>query len=850
MPNINSTFKLQDKASGTLKNVSKGLGDVIDKSKQLEKNANPRVTFPTMQPTGPAKPKVVPPAEVPSTAPTPTPAPAATTAASTSNRVPEYSEAQTALNAMMVQHDVINHKIELMARQEKMVVEELKKEQSALVQNDKAILKQEQKLSNIVDKKNKLINQSDQLTFKINNEAEAMQKVANNAGKVKMPQEKVTQGFSNWQAKLVTINQGLQLAGTLARGVGGVMNFSDGLARTKARLDLINDGQQTTAELQDKIFYAAQRSRGSYEDMSKTVAKLGILAGDSFKSNDEMIAFSETLNKTYKISGAGAREMSAATYQLSQAMASGRLQGDEFRSILENAPMLAQAIGKELGKGPAELKKMSSEGKITSDVIKRAMFNASDEVNAKFNQLPKTFADASQSIQNVMMRAFTPISTYITKVLNSETFANIMKGIEMAIYGISAVIMGVLNVVGMFIDFMTSGSIASNTMIAAVAAYAVVVGVGLIPVIDKAVISLIKYVAAWVAANWQMTLVMLAIGLVTAVLIAMQTPLEILVGIIGAIALAWAAYTVAQWAANASLEACPIVWLAVLIVGVIVAIIALMNWIAELTGAAESGFGMITGAIWVVAMAFVNLGLLGAGVWVGIFNGVQALAANMITAFDNAIKSVQGFFYGLMSTAMEVIAGIAEALNSLPFVTIDFQGIKNQGKSWAAEKAKTEGSKGQYKDVLAEFNKGIDSMGAFKGDWAGEAYKQGSSFGDGISKAVGGFNPQDLLGGGSKDTGGTGNKGNKGGVPTTGGGNVPVDLKKNSDKEVDISDEDLKMLKDIATKDYMLNYKQITPNVNISFGDVRETADVNKLADELSKMMADQLTSMYVVEEG
>lgn len=194
-----------------------------------------------------------------------------------------------------------------------------------------------------------------------------------------------------------------------AFGAKQIINLADTMTQTTARLDLINDGLQTTAELQDNIMASANRARTSYTTMADAVSKLGILAGDAFTSNDEMIAFTELMNKNFVIGGASIQEQTAAMYQLTQAMASGRLQGDEFRSIMENAPLLAQSIAKYMGKTTGELREMSSQGLITADVIKNAMFASADETNKKFAQIPMTFSQMGTIVANTLLQTFQPV---------------------------------------------------------------------------------------------------------------------------------------------------------------------------------------------------------------------------------------------------------------------------------------------------------------------------------------------------------------------------------------------------------------------------------------------------------
>ena len=193
---------------------------------------------------------------------------------------------------------------------------------------------------------------------------------------------------------------------------------TDEYTNIKARLSLINDGLRTQRELQNEVFQAAQRSRGEYTAMSSTIAKLGLLAGNKFKNNDELIYFTETLQKAFKVSGASTQESSNAMYQLTQAMASGRLQGDEFRSIIENAPMLANAIAEYTGVGQEGLKNLSSQGAISADIIKNSLFMAADEINEKFNTMPMTFGDVWNKISGVGTLAFAPLFEKVNGILN------------------------------------------------------------------------------------------------------------------------------------------------------------------------------------------------------------------------------------------------------------------------------------------------------------------------------------------------------------------------------------------------------------------------------------------------
>lgn len=294
----------------------------------------------------------------------------------------------------------------------------------------------------------------------------AINKVANTLSSelpkgVQEASNKVAKEAASIRAEIKSIvaqmNKGLQFAGAVT-GIGLAANAvkdvavaaaqtADQLTSIRSRINLINDGSQTTAEIMEKIYSAATRSRGSYIDMADSVAKLNMLAKDAFSSNDEAIYFVEQLNKQFKISGAGIQEASAAMYQLTQAMASGKLQGDEFRSIMENAPLLAQSIAKEMGMSVGQLKEMSSQGLITADIIKSALFNAAEETDARFGEIPMTFAEVGQSVQNQLIQAFQPVLEQLSTLPQSGEFQAFIEGVGIAIRGLAAAAQGSIGLI-------------------------------------------------------------------------------------------------------------------------------------------------------------------------------------------------------------------------------------------------------------------------------------------------------------------------------------------------------------------------------------------------------------------
>ena len=264
--------------------------------------------------------------------------------------------------------------------------------------------------------------------------------------------------------------------------VQAIPQIGDAYTLTQARLGLITAEGENVADVNEKIYQSAQRAKSSYMDTAASVSKLGLLAGDAFANTDEIINFAELMNKSFKVGGASIEEQTAGMYQLTQAMAAGKLQGDEFRSIMENAPMLAQAISDFTGKSKGELKELSSEGLITADVIKGALFAASDDINAKFEEIPNTWGSTMQQIENQFYMAFGGIASYISS------------GLAGAIYSL--------------VQFIADNA---EVVIAILGGIAVIIGAILIPRILMMAASILISAVAWLAMNAPIAIIALAV---------------------------------------------------------------------------------------------------------------------------------------------------------------------------------------------------------------------------------------------------------------------------------------------------------------------------------------------------
>ena len=574
---------------------------------------------------------------------------------------------------------------------------------------------------------------------------------------------------SNSANGLLSIIKKVAIAAGGIAGINKVLNISDELASTKARLNLLVDDGGSVEALEQKIMASAQRSRSVYFDTASAVAKLGLNAGNAFGGNmDQVIAFMEQVNKQFVIGGATAQEQSNAMIQLTQAMAAGALRGEELNSILDGAPGIARAIEKYMGIAEGSIKSVAQEGKVTAEVVKNAMFAMADETNAKFDSMPKTWAQIWAGMKNQALSMFAPILTKINQIANSSKFQQVTTAL---INGLA----GVANIASSVLDILIS-----------IASVVVDNWSWIQPIIMGIVAAMLIYNGVALATN-----IIMGIQATAKAVHAAATAME---------AGATFTATVAQQGLNAALLACPLTWIILLIIAVIAAIYAACAAVAKFTGVANSGFGVICGGIMVVIAFFKNLGLSVANIALGIWNALGACTSNIGTAFHNVISNVQGWFYNLLSTALTVVAGICEALNKLPFVEFDYSGITSKASEYAAKSAEAYGNVEEYKSVADAFNEGMSTFDTFQDGWAADAFASGAAWGDGVADKVSGmfdFSALDSMGADSLDAFNLGNDldsiyGNTGDIANNTAATADA---------LDIAEEDLAYLRDIAERE-------------------------------------------------
>ena len=571
------------------------------------------------------------------------------------------------------------------------------------------------------------------------------------------------------------------------QSVGKALNISDELVQTTSRLNMMNDGVQTTAELVNMVYAAAQDARGSFSQMADVVARFGNNAKDAFSSSEEVVAFADLIQKQMTIAGASTQEAANAELQLSQALGSGVLRGDELNSIFEQAPNLIQNIADYLDVPIGKIREMAADGELSADVVKAAIFSAADDINSKFNEMPMTWGQIWQSMQNTALIAFQPVLQRLNDLANSEAFQTFIQGAIEAMATLANILLNVFEVaasVGAFIgDNWSIIAPIIYGVIAALGAYLAIMGIVNAITAISAAIDATKAAADALAAG--------------------QTFL----------------WTVQQYGLNAALAACPITWIIVLIIALIAIIFAVCNAIAKMTGIANSGFGVITGGVNVVIQFFKNLGLTVANIALGIGNAIAALASNMMTAFHNAICSVQSWFYNLLSTALSVIEGICSALNKLPFVEFDYSGISSAADDYAAKASEAAGNKEDYQSISDAFNEGFTTFDAFQDGWASDAFNAGAAWGDGIADKVSNFSLSDVFGQTDIPNVGDYTSGFNDAIANSGVGDSIGNIDDNTGKikdSLDVTEEDLKYLRDIAEQEAINRFTTAEINVDMS----------------------------------
>lgn len=602
------------------------------------------------------------------------------------------------------------------------------------------------------------------------------------------------------------------------QGLGKVIEISDELTNTKARVQLLVEdmpvipdqlakvdfglGDMSDIELAQQLIHdAAQRSFSSFKDTADMVSRIGTNARDSFSNLSEVVAFTELVQKQFGIAGASAVEASNATIQLSQALASGVLRGDELNSIFEQAPNLISTIADYMGEPLGAIRDLAADGMITADIVKNAMFAASDDINKKFDSMPVTWSQMWTYFQNEALRAFGPVLQKINEIANSERFKTFAASATQALYVIAGVIDIVMNA------FASTG--------------------------------------AFIYDNWQW---------IGPIILGVGSALLILAGYLAIVKAAIVMKTAAVWAWNAALAANPIVWIVIAIIALVAIIYLAVAAINHFTGSSISATGIVAGAFMVLGSAIYNVIAYMWNMW-------ASYVEFFVNVWKNPMYSVRRLFYNLATNVLDVIISMTRGWDGFAtsFVNAIIDAVNKaiQAWNWFIDKlpdgvSKTIGLKaGTEYSHRESITSDIENLKGALGDWVGEppddyweapkmemkslgeAWDTGYNWGDNLLDSAKGQGANtDALMKSVNDSLGLGDKLDKGNEA----GKKTADNTKKTADGVKMMNEDLKYLRDIAEREAINRYTTAEIKIDArSQNHINNEMDIDGIIDRFAE---------------
>lgn len=606
--------------------------------------------------------------------------------------------------------------------------------------------------------------------------------------------------------------------------IKSLVNLSDVTTNNKARLSLVVDDGGSVEELENKIFASADRARADYLNMTSSVAKLSLNAGSAFKSNDETIAFAELLNKQFAISGAQQQEISSATLQLTQALGSGVLRGEELNAVFEASPNIIQTIADYLEVDIGKIRNMASEGLITANVIKNAMFDSADQINERFNKMPMTWSQIWTKAKNYAVKALDPVLVKINELANNQQ---------------------VQEMFNMFID---------GASLAAQAILGLVEGISwLVSILEPVAPIILGIVGAYVAFN-------IISGITSGILSIMSLVQGIQAAASMMQAGATLSATAAQWGLNSALLACPITWIVILIIALIavltylwftndkVAYAILYLWDALRLGIMVAGLGIQ--AVWYglqlaalflwLGIQTVVLGLMTA--WFGFQTGVEAVCLGVLSIF-------QGLYNGIVS----IVNAIITVLNKIPGVEIDTVEAAHFADDFAGKMANNIIDRNsKLQEMASQMDGTMDQINTIKGKMSSDLSASATNIqnkaielnttrqdrvdsrndwakgaGDAIKNALNNFSLDPSSFGG--DNAGT-------------LGDIAGNTKDIANNTADITDEDLKYLIDLAERDTINRFTTVPLTINLTNNNnINGEQDIDGIVDQVTNKLTAKL---------
>lgn len=649
---------------------------------------------------------------------------------------------------------------------------------------------------------------------------------------------------------------------------GKVIELADEYTNTQARIGLITNDVQG---LSDAIYQASLRSRGSYSQMADTVAKLGLTARNAFQSTEEIVPFVENIQKMFAIGGTGTAQQQASLLQLSQALGSGKLQGDEFRSIAENAPMLEQIISRYMGVTQGELKDLAKDGEITANIMRNAILGATDEIEAKFKNMPRTFGQNMQLLGTIAFKAFTPFWQQLSAIADSpamnKVFDNFYVGITLAGNALAGLVNNIRWFVGFVGNIYSSISGFINPFIGGIAIAISLLAVFKVSMLAVSAISFlaggIRTLLTFVQLLPQAITLIRSLGLVQA-LVAMSSlemwasfilPIGLIIGAIYLIIDAFGAWqTVAEYVLTFLIGALLTAFFTVMVLAGAWALWNGLKFIGYIYELLYAGAVLIANS-YLAIMYIRTLAVAGAqailnaiirmnplALFIGLvflvisaFVGWQVSSNGLRNTLVSVFSEIAGAVASAINFIIDKINGLISAFNKVKQVSNEIFGTSFSATSEITWRADEEG----WRQAGANFGNSVanfveNPMGTIQGA---------------LDDLMGGMNPSDLIGGGGggydggaippmTPLGAGDDDGKKGRVPK------PVKVKGgklDKDQQITLAEENLQLITDLARKEVILNYQQLTPQVTITMGDIRETADVDTVIDRLET----RLTELY-----
>ncbi len=548
--------------------------------------------------------------------------------------------------------------------------------------------------------------------------------------------------------------------------VKGFLELSDSQAQINARLNLMKDETHSVAQLNDLIYQSALRSRAAYSDTADAVGKMGLNAKNAFSSNEELIAFTEQVNKQFKIGGASAQEQSNAMIQLTQAMAAGVLRGQDLNSILAAAPGIARTIEESMGWASGSIKQYAEDGKVTAQVVKNSLLNMADETNEKFASMPMTLSDAMTQGKNIVQHSAKEMAQAWNDFIQTDKGQEILGETISLFSALTQVGTDALAVIGQGALFVADNMDMIIPMLTAVGAVFLFVKAQAIQTALASAAAAGTHAAAWAAANW------------------------------------------------------PVLLMAALFAGALIA-------------AQQFGVGMQEVGGW-VGQVFGMIYAVGYNVFATLWNVIASFAEFFANVFNDPVAAIAHLFSDALDAILSMVETVAGAIDALTGSHLQgaVSGFRGKMSSWVDS---TFGENAIQIKRMANLD-----IGTTAAEWGNYGANLGAKL-DNLSLNIG-----DLAGSfGDLQLGDGIGKGDIANVGKVGKVGKVDDIK--------LSDEDLKIYRDLAERRYMnrIELKTLAPQINVT---VPESAGGNLTAgdvtDYIQKMLIEEINSQTPVPHG